>query len=451
MLLKFLKFLLFVLLALNILAWALYVFWPFDAQDFEEYERKKKAGMLFPKSDSENQENKAETVSSQTSNVFKMDQVQIKPVREAVSVLPNSKPTTSIKQWIATDGKKESDKLFDQIKAELPAKEVISSSKMKSVVSTVVAVPALVSNTATLIVEGDLKVSPPSTPLVKASFTVSRKDFKIETSTLGSDSLQKELSHTETVRVQDQVMVSNKPDGPTDRETNSHKISRENPEELERVESAANTLKISSSVSIPTRSQSSAAIKVESMSSTRKPTAEVARKSSSRVAAWPYQVTSVIQNPFDQMPVKGLKARLGKKSELLVRVPKRLIRHTIGSQLAQDHLEFWVHHPNVSPRDGYGSISYQFGIGLGRKPWVEEFLKTEPELKLSVEKRVLKNELEIIITGWSLPGAEWNLVFSKTAEVQGLWQQGIMQSLVPGFEWGQRQGLIKELQAELDQ
>jgi len=445
MLLKFLKFLLFVLLALNILAWALYVFWPFDAQDFEEYERKKKAGILFPKSDSEDSQKKAEPASVKTSSEFKMDQVQIKPVREAVSVQANAKSSTSIKQWIATDGKKESDKLFDQIKAKLPAKVESSSSVSKALVKTVVAVPSAVPKSSTLIIQGDLHTAPPSTAVVKASFTVSKEDFKIQASSPGAEAVEKTVIKTSPVQDSKSQSQAKNP-------VTTHSIGERNTQKTtsasNSVASSAGIIKNSSSkLASVTDAKSDSPVQVATTIVSSKVTAESAGNSPVKVEVWPFQVNSVIQNPFDQKPVTGVRARLGKKSELLVRVPKKLIKHTIGSQLAQDHLEFWVHHPKVAPRDGYGSISYQFGVGLGRKPWVEEFLKTDPKLNLKVEKRVLKNEVEIIITGWNVPGMEWNLVFSKTAEVQGLWQQGIMQSLVPGFEWGQREGLIQERQS----
>jgi hypothetical protein len=149
----------------------------------------------------------------------------------------------------------------------------------------------------------------------------------------------------------------------------------------------------------------------------------------------------VIHNPFERAhkPVIYVKRTA---EGFQVRLQKSALRNLHGDLLAQDHLELWLQDKNIRPPANYGEISYQFGIGLGEKPWISEFLGTEPELNLQVVRTELDGFIEIQITGLSQKKYEWNLVFSGSF-FQQEWVQGYLLSAAENFRWGCPDGLLR--------
>lgn len=155
-----------------------------------------------------------------------------------------------------------------------------------------------------------------------------------------------------------------------------------------------------------------------------------------------YELNALIYNPLNLLSPEPILVELFQSSELVVYVPINLIENTNGTYLSQDHIELWLDRSEVRPQTGYGNISHQYGIGLGDKLWVVDFLQNESvyDLKVRLSRKGKLLEVKIVNLPPDLRG--WNVVFSKAVKEGRNWVQGQLLSAVEDFTWGDSDNLI---------
>jgi hypothetical protein len=131
-----------------------------------------------------------------------------------------------------------------------------------------------------------------------------------------------------------------------------------------------------------------------------------------------------------------------KNKELRILIAKKLVENTSGTPLSQDHLEFWLHIPTSPPPKKYGEVSFQVGIGLGSEPWIKPFINPGIDLEITVKREDKGDFIALNLQGFQGAGLQWNLVFSKSSQQDGVWKQGHLFSTVKDFEWGRKEHLL---------
>lgn len=155
-----------------------------------------------------------------------------------------------------------------------------------------------------------------------------------------------------------------------------------------------------------------------------------------------YEVDALIYNPLKLSKPDSILVEYIEDNQLSIYIPAALIENVNGTYLSQDHLEVWFDRFEVKPQAGYGNISHQFGVGLGSKPWVVDFLQNDSTCKLSVTSKRKGDLVEIRISNLPLDLRAWNIVFSKAVKEGKNWVQGQLLSTVEDFTWGDPLKLI---------
>ena len=155
-----------------------------------------------------------------------------------------------------------------------------------------------------------------------------------------------------------------------------------------------------------------------------------------------YELNALIYNPLELPQPDAIFVECCDNNSIKVYLPSNVIENTSGTYLSQDHLELWLDRTSVKPRNGYGEISHQFGVGLSNEPWVIDFLQSDSNWKLIVATE-LKGEI-LVVTIQNLPPdlRAWNIVFSKSVKEGKNWVQGQLLSAVEQFSWGNPDRLI---------
>ena len=155
-----------------------------------------------------------------------------------------------------------------------------------------------------------------------------------------------------------------------------------------------------------------------------------------------YELNALIYNPLELPQPDAIFVECCDNNSIKVYLPSNVIENTSGTYLSQDHLELWLDRTSVKPRNGYGEISHQFGVGLSNEPWVIDFLQSDSNWKLIVATEV-KGEI-LVVTIQNLPPdlRAWNIVFSKSVKEGKNWVQGQLLSAVEQFSWGNPDHLI---------
>ena len=155
------------------------------------------------------------------------------------------------------------------------------------------------------------------------------------------------------------------------------------------------------------------------------------------------KIANKIYDPFSRELEPEAWVRCSGKGTLEVMIHKALLDNLEGAPLSQDHLEMWIHKTGTNPPEGYGEIAYQFGVGLGKEPWVLQFISAESPLEPKIRRHESRDFVVLEIGGFEDRNLLWNLVFSKAIKrEQGYWEQGLLFSTARGFEWGKKDSLF---------
>jgi|GEM_PF-1806244 hypothetical protein len=150
-----------------------------------------------------------------------------------------------------------------------------------------------------------------------------------------------------------------------------------------------------------------------------------------------------IYDPFSHAIRPGVWVRCQGSGVLEVMIEKKMVENLKGAPLSQDHLEIWIHKAGTSPPEGYGEISYQFGVGLGEDPWILQFISAGDFLAPQIRRHISNDFVVLEIAGFESNELLWNIVFSKAImREEGNWEQGLLFSAAQNFEWGKKSSLF---------